>query len=76
MSGGGVFSTSGDLVAINSQHQEPLWDAQLRYSDESIVPREVEDFVGHYSAGISAKSLKKFIEPLPHIPFISSHATC
>jgi len=69
MSGGGVFDSNGKLIAINSLHPEPLWDASLIYSDGSSVPPKMERYIGSHSAGISAKRVKRFILNIHPIPF-------
>ena len=69
MSGGGVFDSNGKLIAINSLHPEPLWDASLIYSDGSSVPPKMERYISSHSAGISAKRVEGFILNTHPIPF-------
>ena len=65
MSGGPTVDGNGMLIAINSLHPDPLWDANIYYEDGRLVDKAYQAKIEKLSMGISAERIKQFIEFLP-----------
>lgn len=61
MSGGPTIENNEMLIAINSLHPDPLWDANIYYQDGRLVGKEYQTKIEKLSMGISAERIKHFV---------------